>query len=85
MTNRRKAVAYYREPGANMDAPYATKFAGFIRVLVKAKESGCDMIIIDKPWVIGDTYDEVVENLSHLAGSNIGLHINRDQKAFSSN
>jgi hypothetical protein len=75
MAKNRKAVAYARDREANKDAPYAVKFASFIKSVAEAKAGGCDMIIIAEPWVIGDTYDEVIESLSHLAGSNIGLNI----------
>jgi len=36
--------------------------------------TGCE-IIIAHPRVIGDTYDEVIESLSRLAGTGIGLTI----------
>ena len=81
MANKRKAVAYYRERESNKDTLYATKFAGFVRAVAKAKESGCDMIIIAEPWVIGDTYEEITESLSHLAGSDVGLCIVSARKA----
>ena len=76
MAKKQKAVSYARERGAhNKDAPYAEKFAGFIRVIAHAKVAGCEIIIIARPWVIGDTYEEMNESLSHLAGTNIGLRI----------
>lgn len=69
-------MAYVREREArNKDAPYAEKFADFIKTIAQAKATGCEIIIIAEPWVIGDTYDEVIESLSHLAGTSIGLNI----------
>jgi hypothetical protein len=81
MANNRKAVSYVREPGANKFAPYAEKFAGFIRAVAEAKTSGCDLILIDEPWVIGDTYEEITESLSHLGGSDVGLCVVSARKA----
>lgn len=74
-------MAYAREREAhNKDAPYAEKFADFIKIVAQAKATGCE-IIIAEPWVIGDTYDEVIESLSHLAGTSIGLNIATARKA----
>jgi hypothetical protein len=76
MAKNQKAMAYAREREAhNKDAPYAEKFADFIKIVAQAKATGCEIIIIAEPWVIGDTYDEVIESLSHLAGTSIGLNI----------
>jgi hypothetical protein len=75
MPKKQKVISYFRKPGANKYAPYATKFAGFIRAVAKAKATGCEAILIEEPWVIGDTYEEITESLSYLAGTVIGLCI----------
>jgi hypothetical protein len=76
MAKNQKAIAYARERGVHSkDTPYKTKFANFIKTVAEAKAADCDYIIIAEPWVIGDTYDEVMESLSHLAGTKISLNI----------
>ncbi len=76
MPKNQNIIAYAREREAeSIDAPYAKKFAGFIKKIVQAKTTGCDVMLVTEPWVIGDTYDEVIESLSRLAESRIGLLI----------
>jgi hypothetical protein len=76
MPKRQKVVAYAREREAEiMNAPYDQKFASFIKTLFQAKIDECDVLLIAEPWVIGDTYDEIIESLSRLAESKIGLLI----------
>jgi hypothetical protein len=67
MPKRQKVVAYARERGADIvNAPYDQKFADFIKTLFQAKIDECDVMLIAEPWVIGDTYDEIIESLSRL-------------------
>lgn len=54
---------------------YESKYADFIRLCAEAKAEQIDHVIIAKPWVLGDTYDEVIESLSRLAESGLSLHI----------
>ena len=70
-----KIIPYIRDREANKDAPYTTKFAPFIKIINHAKATGCTAIVIVEPWVIGDTYSEIIESLSHLSGTGIGLQI----------
>jgi hypothetical protein len=55
--------------------PYEQKFAGFIRAVEKGKSSDADCVVITEPWVIGDTYEEIIESLSRLAGTKLALRI----------
>jgi hypothetical protein len=81
MAQNLKAMPFVRERDVlTKDAPYATKFADFITKVAQAKATGCDCILIAEPWVIGDTYDEIIESLSHLAGTEIFLSIATAQK-----
>jgi hypothetical protein len=76
MNGKRKAIAYTRnEETRNQNAPYEIKFGGWIRAVADAKAGGIDSIIISDPWVIGDTYEEIVKSLSRLAGSGVALEI----------
>lgn len=54
---------------------YEKKFANFIRLCSEAKANGVSQVIIPYPWVIGDTYEEVIESLSRLSDAGLSLHI----------
>jgi hypothetical protein len=56
-------------------AGYEDKFAGFIRACAKAKSEGVAYVLVAAPWVLGDTYDEVMESLSRLANAGLALHV----------
>ena len=56
-------------------AGYEQKFADFIQLCEQAKSDGVEYVIIAAPWVIGDTYDEIVESLSRLADARLALHV----------
>jgi hypothetical protein len=54
---------------------YAQKFAGLIALCEEAKGRGLENIVVSWPWVLGDTYEEIVESLSRLANAGLTLHI----------
>lgn len=54
---------------------YTTKFAGFIQACQEAKDAGAETLVIAQPWVIGDTYEEIIESLSRLADAGLSLTI----------
>jgi hypothetical protein len=54
---------------------YETKFANFIKGCAEAKGRGADRMIVAQPWVIGDTYEEVMESLSRLSQAGLALDI----------
>ena len=56
---------------------YEQKFENFIKLIAKGKADGVSELIVAQPWVIGDTYDEVMESLSRLADAGLALHIAR--------
>ncbi len=60
-----------------MSAPpgYEKKFADFIRLCSEAKAKGATEVVVAFPWVLGDTYEEVIESLSRLADAGLLLHI----------
>jgi hypothetical protein len=68
-------IGYSRDGTANQNAPYHIKFAAFIEALAKAKKDGSEVMVIAEPWVIGDSQEDLVESLSRLAGTHIGLEI----------
>ena len=76
MNQKSKGVSYVRGPETrNQDTPYELKFKGWIECVAEAKAKNAQFILIAYPWVIGDTYEEIIESLSRLAGSGVGLQI----------
>lgn len=70
------AVCYRRSPDSrNKSVPYEQKFANLIKLCRAAKNRQVRNIIIAWPWVIGDTYEEVIESLSHFSEAGLVLHI----------
>ncbi len=60
-----------------MNAPsgYEKKFADFIRLCSEAKAKGATQVTVAFPWVLGDTYEEVIESLSRVAEAGLLLQI----------
>ena len=74
MNDQPQGIAYVRDPKTrNQAAPYEQKFDGLIRAIAQNKGSKIRFLLISEPWVIGDTYEEVIESLSRLAGSDLAL------------
>jgi hypothetical protein len=59
----------------NTPPGYEKKFADFIRLCSEAKAKGIPQVTVAYPWVLGDTYDELVESLSRLADAGLLLNI----------
>jgi hypothetical protein len=59
----------------NTPPDYEKKFADFIRLCSEAKSNGAAQVMVGYPWVLGDTYDELIESLSRLADAGLTLHI----------
>lgn len=59
----------------NTPPGYEKKFADFIRLCSEAKASGLAEVVIPYPWVLGDTYEELIESLARLADAGLALHI----------
>ena len=59
----------------NTPPGYEKKFADFIRLCSEAKSNGVAQVMVGYPWVLGDTYDELIESLSRLADAGLTLHI----------
>jgi hypothetical protein len=59
----------------NTPLGYEKKFADFIRLCSEAKAKGTSQVTVAYPWVLGDTYDELVESLSRLADAGLLLNI----------
>lgn len=63
----------------NIPPGYERKFAGFIRLCQDSSKKGISQVMIEKPSVLGDTYEEVVESLSRLARADLALHIDHPE------
>ena len=86
MNGKPKVVAYTRDPQTrDQDAPYESKFAEWIKVVAEANATDVEAIIISEPWVIGDTYEEIVESLSRLGGTCLALNIAKRNESVADN
>ncbi len=56
-------------------AGYEKKFADFIKLCSDAKSEGATKVKVAYPWVLGDSYEEVMESLSRLADAGLLLEI----------
>ena len=54
---------------------YDRKFGDFIKLCSEAKAAGTKQVMVGYPWVLGDTYEELIESLSRLADAGLTLHI----------
>jgi hypothetical protein len=54
---------------------YESKYATFIRLCAKARADNVGHVVIAAPWVLGDTYDEIIESLSRLAEADLALRV----------
>lgn len=54
---------------------YEEKFASFIRLCQETKSSGINVVTINHPETLGDTYKELVESLNRLSESGLFLAI----------
>jgi hypothetical protein len=52
---------------------YEEKFEKFIKLIAKGKADGISEMVVSTPWVIGDTYAEVIESLGRLADAGLAL------------
>jgi len=76
MKGSNKAVSYVRAPETRgKRAAYEEKFAGLIQLCGRAEAEGFQNVIVNWPWTIGDTYEEVIESLSRIAEAGLVLHI----------
>ncbi len=65
-----KAVSYIRDLSIIHD-----KFAEFDRLCREAPRSGANTVLIVSPQILGDNYEELIQNLSKLAQAGLALVI----------
>ena len=57
------------------DKAYEKKFGDFIRMCEDAEKERVSVVIVSRPEVLGDSYEEIIESLSRLAKANLSLRI----------
>jgi hypothetical protein len=62
-----RAAAYYSDLDTPNFDPYEKKFSGLLRMCEEAKRGDFEIVIVAKPEVLGDSYDELIESLRHCA------------------
>lgn len=74
--NKETAATYRRsEKSRGAGMPYEEKFAGLIDACDSCKDKGISNLIVSWPWVLGDTYEELIESLSRISDAGLVLHI----------
>lgn len=53
--------------------PYNQNFSALIQLCNNAKADGVVSVVVVCPWVIGDSYAEVIESLSRIAEAGLAL------------
>jgi hypothetical protein len=76
-SNQPRAAGYARERGRLADAPYEQKFADLIALCQQGKAGDFQIVIVAAPWVLGDTYEEIVESLSRIAEAGMQLVVTK--------
>ena len=54
---------------------YEEKFRDFIMLLAEARGQGASTVVVQRPEVLGDTYEEIVESLNRLATAGLTLTV----------
>lgn len=54
---------------------YETKFSEFIGMIETTKKTKIPNVLVAFPWVLGDTYEEIIESLSRLAEAGLALNV----------
>ena len=54
---------------------YEEKFREFIKLIAEARRQGTPTVIVQRPEVLGDTYEEIIESLNRLAAAGLTLTI----------
>lgn len=61
------AASYTRDLDAPRYLPHDEKFDGLLRLCAEAKQGKFEIIIVTSPEILGDDYDELVDNLRRCA------------------
>jgi len=71
------ASAHHRVVARNDMAKerYEEKFRDFITLLAEARGQGASTVVVQRPEVLGDTYEEIVESLNRVAVAGLTLTV----------
>ena len=61
------AASYVRDLKATRELPDNEKFSGLLRLCTEAKQGKFEIVIVASPEILGDDYDELVNNLRRCA------------------
>jgi hypothetical protein len=73
--DKKKAAAYYRDLDATRFLPYEEKFSGLLRMCEQATKGEFEVVIVAKPEILGDNYEELVGNLRRCAEAGLMVAI----------
>ena len=79
----RRAVFFARKPAEDPESKVAAtkahrqKYRDLFRALDAAKKKDAGLIIIAAPWVLGDSYEEMLVNMNIIAGAGLHLRIGK--------
>jgi len=77
--SKRLAATYKRDSATRGESiPYERKFGRLIDLCEDARSKQFENLIVAWPWVLGDTYDELLESLSCIADAGLARHIVKD-------
>ncbi len=62
-----KMVAYYRDLDATQFLPYEEEFSGLLGLWEEAKKGEFEIVVVAKPEILSDDYDELITNLRRCA------------------
>ena len=63
-TGKKMRVATYaRDLDATRFLPYEEKFSGLLSMCEEAKKGEFDIVVVVKPEILGDDYEELVDNM----------------------
>jgi DNA-binding MarR family transcriptional regulator len=54
---------------------YEEKFQDFIKVIAEARRQGTPTVVVQRPEVLGDTHEELIESLNRLAEAGLTLTV----------
>lgn len=64
---------------------YDEKFASLMEAIAACKKEKADRLVVAWPWVLGDTYAEMIESLSRIAVADLvlcvtGRYVHKESK-----
>ncbi len=70
-----RAAAYCRDLDASRFLPFEEKFSNLLAMCEEAKKGEFEIVIVAKPEILGDDYEELVGNLRRCAKAGLLIAI----------